>query len=64
MTRDTYDKATKALDRTLKLQSIRNKIKQAVPEFEYDAEAKAIGKEILELLEEKIKAAADEFGKL
>jgi hypothetical protein len=64
MDRNTYDKATVALDRFNKIAAIRDKIKREFPEFEYDKEAKEIGNEIFVLLEKHIKAAADEFGRL
>jgi hypothetical protein len=64
MTRDNYDKATVSLDRFNKLTAIRDKIKREFPEFEYDSQAKEIGKAIFELIESKIKESADEFGKL
>lgn len=65
MTRDTYDKATVALDKTLKLQGIRDKIKREIPELLYDKSLKeAIGDGIYVLIESKIKENADEFGKL
>lgn len=64
MTRDAYDKATVSLDRFNKLVAIREKIKREFPEFEYDKEAKEIAKGIYELIEAKVKEAADEFGKL
>jgi hypothetical protein len=64
MTRDTYDKATVALDRFNKLVAVRDKIKREFPEFEYDQEAKEIGNAIFVLLEARIKTAADDFGYL
>jgi hypothetical protein len=65
MTRDTYDKATVALDKTHKLQGIRDKIKRELPELEHDKQLKEwLSNDLFFLIESKIKAAADEFGKL
>jgi hypothetical protein len=61
MTRDTYDKATVALDRYNKLVAVSDKIRREFPEFEYDKEAKEIGDAIFALLEARIKTAEDEF---
>lgn len=64
MTRDTYDKATVALDKTLKLQGIRDKVKRELPELEYDPQLKELAKEVFEVIETHIRLHADEFGKL
>jgi len=64
MTRDTYDKATVALDMTLKFQGVRDKIKRELPELEYDPQLKELAKEIFAVIEDKVRYHADQFGKL
>jgi hypothetical protein len=65
MTRDTYDKATVALDKTLNLQAVRDKIKRELPELMTDKRLKEwIGDDLFKMIELRISIAADEFGKL
>ena len=65
MTRDTYDKATVALDKTLALQGIRDKIKQELPELLTNKQLREwLGEDLYIMLELRIALAADEFGKL
>jgi hypothetical protein len=65
MTRDTYDKATIALDKTLALQGIRDKIKRELPELLHNKQLKEwVGDDLFSMLEMRIKLTADEFGKL
>lgn len=65
MTRDTYDKATVALDKTLALQGIRDKIKREVPEMMTNPQLREwIGEDLYIMIETKIALAASEFGKL
>lgn len=65
MTRDTYDKATVALDRTLALKGIRDKIKRELPELEHDKRLKEwVGDHIFEMLELRILTSQSEFEKL
>jgi hypothetical protein len=65
MTRETYDKATVALDKTYKLQAIRDKIKRELPELEHDKQLKEwLSDDLFKLIESKIKASSDLFGSL
>lgn len=64
MTRDTYTKATVALDKSHKLQALREKIKREFPEFEYDAQMKEIGEQIFSLLDAKITGYETQFSEL
>lgn len=65
MTRDTYDKATVALDKTLALQGIRDKIKRELPELLTNKRLREwVGEDLYIMLELRIALAADEFGKL
>jgi hypothetical protein len=65
MTRDVYDKATVALDKTLILQRIRDKIKQEVPELIHDKRLKEwIGDDLFIMIEAEIASSAKEFGEL
>jgi hypothetical protein len=65
MTRDTYDKATVALDKTLQLQAVRDKIKRELPELMHDKRLRErIGEDLYIFLETKIALADNEFGKL
>ena len=65
MTRDIYDKATVALDKTLMLQGIRDKIKRELPELMTDKRLREwIGEDLYIFIETKIALSADEFGNL
>jgi hypothetical protein len=65
MTRDIYDKATVALDKTLMLQRIRDKIKQECPELIHDKRLKEwIGDDLFIMIEAEIASSAKEFGEL
>jgi hypothetical protein len=64
MTRDSYDKATVALDRINKLKAIKDRIKREFPEFEYDMEAKEIGNAIFKVLEARIMHEQKDFDQL
>lgn len=65
MTRDIYDKATVALDKTLQLQAVRDKIKRELPELMTDKRLREwIGEDLYIFIETKIALSSDEFGKL
>ncbi len=65
MTRDTYDRATVALDKTLAIQAVRDKIKRELPELLTDKRLKEwIGDDLFKMIELRIAISADEFGKL
>lgn len=64
MTHDTYTKATVALDKSLKLKAMREKIKREFPEFEYDAQMKEIGDQIFSLVDAKISGYETQFNDL
>jgi hypothetical protein len=54
-----------ALDKTLALQGLRDKIKREISELEYDKRLKEwVGDDLFKLIESKIKESAEEFGKL
>lgn len=55
MTRDAYDRATAALDKSLKLKALKQKIKSEVPELEFDAQLKDISQQIFDALDYEIR---------
>lgn len=55
MTRETYDRATAALDKSLKLKALKQKIKSEVPELEFDVQLKDISQQIFDALDYEIK---------
>ena len=64
MTRDVYTKATVKLDRINRINAIIEKLKREFPEFEYDVEAKEIGKSIYQLLQLRLLIEQKEFDEL
>lgn len=55
MTRDTYDMATVALDKSLKLKALKEKIKREVPELGFDPQLKDISQQIFDALDYEIR---------
>jgi hypothetical protein len=64
MTRDNYTKATVKLDRINRIKNVIEKLKREFPEFEYDIEAKEIGKSIYQLLQLRLLIEQKEFDEL
>lgn len=64
MNRDTYNNATVALDRVLKFQAIKDKIKREFPEFEYDKQSKIVGDKIFAVLDKEIEEEQKYFDEL
>jgi hypothetical protein len=64
MTRDIYTKATVKLDRINRIKNVIEKLKREFPEFEYDIEAKEIGKSIYQLLQLRLLIEQKEFDEL
>jgi hypothetical protein len=64
MTRDNYDKATVSLDLINKLKAMKEKLKREFPEFEYDNQAKEIGKMIFGMIDDKIAYEQKHFDSL
>lgn len=61
MTRESFDKAYCLIDRINKIKAIKEKLIREFPEWAYDKEAKEIGDEILQVLNDKIEINNNEF---
>jgi hypothetical protein len=61
MTREAYDMATIALDKSLKLKALKQKIEREVPELGFDPQLKDIQQQIFDALDYEIRRHEQQF---